>query len=276
VYVARVVGYLKVMRPKDTDSLNDMMSLGYAGTVITQLAYLVASLVEVAVTVVSPVATPVTTPLALTVAMPGTEDTQVTVSGAPPATTTVGTRVWVASAATVRVAWSRATEVTVPCTVMVVCPWTVFVWTDVAVIMVVPSATPVTSPLASTVAAASVPDAQVTVFKPPAETTTEAASCCVALYRIVGACGVTVTDDATPSIVACAAPNATQLVPLHIARIGVSDVPPSEIVIYECFMIGSVATGAVAFVYWANVVGNLKAVRPKLVTSRQLMAIPLG
>jgi hypothetical protein len=58
-----------------------------------------------------------------------------------------------------------------------------------------------------------------------------------------------------------------------MAKIGVSLVPPSVMVIYEYFSRGIIAEGVVAFVYSANVVGNSWYPRPKLVTSRQLIMV---
>jgi hypothetical protein len=74
-----------------------------------------------------------------------------------------------------------------------------------------------------------------------------------------------------------AAAGATQLVPLDMHRIGVAPVPPSLITIHEYLTVAGevcVGSGAVALVYTAKVVGYLKVIRPKLVSSLKDMMVP--
>ena len=76
--------------------------------------------------------------------------------------------------------------------------------------------------------------------------------------------------------VVMAAAGATQLVPFDMQRIGVEPDPPSLMTIQEYLTDAGavcVGSGAVALVYTAKVVGYLKVIRPKLVSSLKLKVI---
>jgi hypothetical protein len=88
------------------------------------------------------------------------------------------------------------TEFTAGCglTVTVTLPLFVASNVDVAVIVAVPTATPVTSPLGDTLAIVAFDDDQVTLVAAPLTTATAALSCAVAPTATVGFAGVTVTE----------------------------------------------------------------------------------
>src|SRR5438876_10018872 len=152
----------------------------------------------VAVSVAEPAATPVTKPLAETLATAGALLAQVTtrpVSTLPPESLVVAVSCTVCPTATLGAAGLTATEATgTMVTVTVAVP---FFPSLVAVSVAVPAATPVTRPLADTVATAGALLAQVTTRPISAEPFASfgvAVSCTVCPTRTLAVAGVTATE----------------------------------------------------------------------------------
>ncbi len=145
-----------------------------------------------------PTVTPVTTPPGETVATAGLADDQVTVFAAEPVVTTVGVSGSVAPIAIVAACGATATDVTPAdgVTVTVAVPVFVVSNVDVAMIVAVPAATPVTSPLVElTVATAGFPDDHVTVSAATPTAETAAFSCVVCPAITDAVAGTTTTVE---------------------------------------------------------------------------------
>ena len=128
------------------------MEMGRAVMVIVAVARRVESAVDAAVMVALPSATAVTKPFALTVAIAALLELQFTVSARPPSAETVAVSCCVPEMNRAAVVGDTATARTTGCTVIVALPRNVVSATETAVIVVVPTPTPVTTPVADTVA----------------------------------------------------------------------------------------------------------------------------
>jgi hypothetical protein len=161
---------------------------------------------EVAVMVVVPAATAVASPLLLIVAVAGLDEVQVTelvISWVVPSENVpVAVNCWVAPPVTFGLAGVTAMEdrVAEP-TVRSVLPETV---PEVAVMVVVPAARAVASPLLLIVAVAGLDELQVTwvviSWVVPSENVPVTVSCCVDPTAMVGLAGVTVMEDKVPEV----------------------------------------------------------------------------
>src|SRR3989442_1232291 len=176
----------------------------------------------VAVIVAVPGATPVTSPLADTVAMPGLELVQVTArpaSAFPAASLGVALSGVVPPTTTVAVAGLTTTEATGTLDTVTA---TVPLWPSlVAVIAAAPTATPVTKPLAETVATALLLVVQVTtrpLSRLPLASLGVAVSCIVPPTYTFGAVGLTITDaTGTVDTVTVAMPLCPSLIAVIVA-----------------------------------------------------------
>src|SRR6059058_3980231 len=158
-----------------------------------------------AVTVAVPALTPVTRPVADTVATLGVPEVHVTtrpVSTFPAASFVVAASCTVLLTATLADAGVTVTDATGAVTVMAADP---VLPSLVAVTVAVPALTPVTSPVADTVATVGVPEVHVTtrpVSTFPAASFIVAASCTVPLTPTLADAGATVTDATDAVMVA--------------------------------------------------------------------------
>jgi hypothetical protein len=173
------------------------LTAGLGFTVMTALPDLVASTVEVAVIVALPTATAVTTPAVETVATLALELVQATEVAAPPAAITVAVSARVSPTTRVAVPGVTATEVTDGgggVTVTDTDAALVGSPTEVAVILAVPVATPVTTPEVLTLAMVGADEVQVTAVDAPPVTLTVAMRGTVAPTATDGFAGAMATE----------------------------------------------------------------------------------